>query len=210
MVSRRCAKSIGPTGTFGLREVELSALEAGRCDCLKGEVPLSTARILDAAVVAVATDCRGRELRKGGDSFGAVTETYALSRLLGWVVERLDGGGLRLEPDVLLENLGAELAVEVFVRGEASEPCCLDVLPLDVERLPKAEGELDRVDAGLPWLEASFILLVSIGRREVGEVGEVGEIGEIGEVGDTGDSVSGLPAPKSGRDNTNLDPARSL
>jgi hypothetical protein len=47
-----------------------------------------------------------------------------------------------------------------------------------VEYLLKVEGELERVDTGLPRLEASFILLVSLGSREVGEAGEVGDIGE--------------------------------
>ncbi len=42
----------------------------------------------------------------------------------------------------------------------------------------KVEGELERVDTGLPRLEASFILLVSLGSREVGEAGHVGDIGE--------------------------------
>jgi hypothetical protein len=63
--------------------------------------------------------------------------------------------------------------VGVFVR----EACCREVLPLAVEYL-KAEGELERVETGLPRLEASFILLVSLGSREVGDAGEVGDIGE--------------------------------
>jgi hypothetical protein len=38
--------------------------------------------ILELVVVAVATDCLGRELRNGGESLGGGAETYALSLLL--------------------------------------------------------------------------------------------------------------------------------
>ena len=77
---------------------------------------------------------------------------------------RLDGGFA----------CSAAFPVGVFVR----ETCCREFLPLAVEYLLKVEGELERVDTGLPRLEASLIRLVSLGSREVGETGEVGEIGE--------------------------------
>ena len=75
MVSRRWAKSIAPTDTLRRWGADSSGLGPGRCDCLRGETPLSVARILEEAVVALATDCRGRELRKLGDSFGGGTDT---------------------------------------------------------------------------------------------------------------------------------------
>lgn len=112
-----------------------------------------------------------------------------------------DGGGLRAELEVRLDVLGAGFPVGVLARV-VEETCCRDVLPLDVEYLLKVEGELERVDTGLsPWVEASFILRASRGRREVGEAGDVGEIGE---------STSCLAAPWSGRLKVSLDPARSL
>lgn len=67
--------------------------------------------------------------------------------------------------------------VGVFAR-DADETCCRDDLPLVLEYLLKVDGELERDETGLPWLEASFILLASLGRREVGDAGEAGEIGE--------------------------------
>lgn len=103
-----------------------------------------------------------------------------MSRLLGRLVGRVaifDGGGLRAELEVRLEVLGAEFPVGVLAR-DVDETCCRDDLPLAVEYLLKVEGELERVDTGLSWFEASFILRASRGRREVGEAGEVGEIGE--------------------------------
>ena len=91
----------------------------------------------------------------------------------------------------------AAFPVGVFVR----EACCREVLPLAVEYLLKVEGELERVDTGLPRLEASLIRLVSLGSREVGEAGEVGDIGV---------STSCLVAPYSERLKVNLVPERSL
>ncbi len=85
---------MAPTDTLRLRGVDSSGLVGGRSECLRGEAPLSVTRILDAVVVAVATDWRVREVRRLGDSFGAGTDTYALSRLLVWV-EIFDGGALR-------------------------------------------------------------------------------------------------------------------
>jgi hypothetical protein len=98
----------------------------------------------------------------------------------------LDGGGFRLELEpwvgVLLRVAG--IRVGVFAR-EVDEVCWREVLPLAVEYL-KAEGELERVDTGLAWFDALFILLLSLGRREVGDAGDVGDIGE---------STSRLAAP---------------
>jgi hypothetical protein len=89
-----------------------------------------------------------------------------------------DGGGFREELGVLLVVFAwpAGFLVGVLAR-EAEETCCREVLPLVVLCL-KGEGELDRVDTGLAWLEASCILRVGLGRREVGEAGDVGDIGE--------------------------------
>jgi hypothetical protein len=87
-----------------------------------------------------------------------------------------DGGGLRVEAEVRLEALGAVFPVGVLAPDDKT--CCRDVLPLAVEYLLKVEGELERVDTGLPWPEASFILRANRGRREVGDAGDVGEIGE--------------------------------
>jgi hypothetical protein len=47
-----------------------------------------------------------------------------------------------------------------------------------LEYLLKVEGELERDDTGLPWVEVSLILLASLGRREVGDAGDAGEMGE--------------------------------
>lgn len=93
----------------------------------------------------------------------------------------------------------AEVVVGVRAR-EADETCCRDVLPLALEYL-KAEGELERLDTGLPWLGLSFTLLASLGRRENADAGEVGDIGEPGSRG---------AAPNSGRTRADFDPARSL
>lgn len=86
---------MGPTESLRLRVPDPSAFGVGLKGCLWGDEPRSrsTARILDAAVVAVATDCRGRELRRLGDNFGGVTATWAFSRLP--VVVMLEGGPLR-------------------------------------------------------------------------------------------------------------------
>lgn len=46
-------------------------------------VEFAAARALDADVVADATDCRGLELRSGGDFNGAVSEIYTSKRGLG-------------------------------------------------------------------------------------------------------------------------------
>lgn len=75
MVSRRWAKSIGPTDILRLLVVASSALGALRWADFVGDAGRGPALILDAAVVAVATDCRGRELRKLGESFGAGADT---------------------------------------------------------------------------------------------------------------------------------------
>jgi hypothetical protein len=61
---------------------------------------------------------------------------------------------------------------------DADETCCREVLPLVLEYLLKVEGELERDDTGLPWVEVSFILLASLGRREDGDAGDAGEMGE--------------------------------
>ena len=89
----------------------------------------------------------------------------------------MEGGAFREELGVCVVEVlvawSARFPVGVLVR----EACCREVLPLVVEYL-KVEGELERVDTGLPRVEASFILLASIGSREVGDTGEVGEMGE--------------------------------
>lgn len=90
-----------------------------------------------------------------------------------------------------------ELLVGVLARDET---CCRDDLPLALEYL-NVEGELDRLDTGLPWLELSVTLLANLGRREVADAGDVGDMGEL---------VSFLTASKSGRINVSFDPARSL
>jgi hypothetical protein len=92
-----------------------------------------------------------------------------------------------------------EVLVGVLAR-EADETCCREVLPLALEYL-KAEGELERLDTGLPWLGVSFTLLANLGRREDADAGDVGDIGE---------PASRLAAPKSGRIKANFDPAKSL
>lgn len=139
--------------------------------------------------MAVATDWRGRELRRLGDSFAGGTETYALSRLLGGCVgccevEMLDGGALRAEVGVLPDDVfGPDAVVGVLEREAVETWCCREDLPLAVEYLVlKVDGELERVEAGLAWPEvASLSLRVMRGRREVGEAGEVGDMGDIGE-----------------------------
>lgn len=187
MVSRRCAKSIGPTEILRRRAVASStrARDVLRCWPLCGEGGRSTARILDAAVVAVATDCLGRELRKLGDSLAAGADTYALSRPLPAVVEMFEGGGFRVDPDVvcavwlgvLVTAAGvADRLVGVLARA-AALPCCLDVRPL-VDVCFIVAGEFDRVELGLVGPDAWLILLLSTGRRDVGDVGEVGDMGD--------------------------------
>lgn len=78
MVSRRCAKSIGPTEILRRRVAAADSSDLGAPRWLLGgwdEDPPSGPLILDAVVVAVATDCLGRELRKLGDSLGVGAET---------------------------------------------------------------------------------------------------------------------------------------
>lgn len=177
---------MGPTEIFRLRVddvAESSVFEFLPCPGFWNWGGPSTALILEAVVVAVATDCRGRELRREGDSFGAGTaDTYAFKRpLLGVVI--FDGGGFRLEPDglelcVLDKLLGVmDRVVGVFARA-ASDPCCLDVLPLAGPYFAAA-GELGRVESLLGF-EELLILFIIIGRREVGDVGGVGEAGDAG------------------------------
>lgn len=95
--------------------------------------------------------------------------------------------------------LVADLLVGVLARG-AEDACCRELLPLALECL-NVEGEFDRVDTGLPWLEVSPILLTNRGSREVCDAGETGGIG---------DSVSCLVVPGSGRSRASFDPERSL
>jgi len=179
IVSLRCAKSIGPTDILRRRAVASSGLGVVRPACLDGDGGLGPARILDAVVVAVATDCLGRELRRLGESLGVGPDTYALSRpLLG--VAMLEGGGFREDPGVwfgvgvFVRAAGvADRLIGVFARA-ATVACGLD------ERLPlaacfKVAGELDRVEVGLVRPEALFIFFIKTGRRDVGDVGDVGE-----------------------------------
>ena len=79
MVSRRRAKSIGPTSIF------LFWADSSRFDvlelCLPGDLSRSTAFIRELVVVAVETGSRGLELRRVGDSFGGGGVMKALRRL---------------------------------------------------------------------------------------------------------------------------------
>lgn len=65
----------------------------------------------------------------------------------------------------------------------------------------KVEGELERVEAGLPWLEGLLTFLASLGRREVDDVVDVGDMEE---------STPSPAVPGSGRLNANFVPATSL
>lgn len=153
--------------------------------------------IREAAVVAVATDCRGRELRSEGDSFGAGTATYALSRpllllllllLLGVAI--LLGAAFRFEVWVRLAvAVAGVVGVLDRVAGvlalEAGIPCCCrEDLPLVgvCPYLSAAAGELDRVDTGLLlpcWLSEILALLTMTGSREVEDRGVVGVDGVV-------------------------------
>lgn len=197
IVSRRWAKSMGPTDSFRRRMVATlsAALDPARRFDLSGDVGRPVEDFIrEAAVVAVATDCRGRELRSEGDSFGAGTATYALSRpllllllLLG--VAMLLGAAFRFEVwDRLAVAVAGVEGVLDRVAGvlalEAGIPCCWrEDLPL-VGVCPyfsAAAGELDRVDTGLllPWLSEILALLTMTGRREVEDRGVVGVDGVV-------------------------------
>jgi hypothetical protein len=64
-----------------------------------------------------------------------------------------------------------ERLVGVLAREAVGGPFCLGVLPpAAVERFVD-DGELDRVEAGLPWAEALLNLATERGRREVGDEG---------------------------------------
>jgi hypothetical protein len=89
-----------------------------------------------------------------------------------------DGGGLRAEPGVRLVFGWLVGALVGVLARDADETCCREVLPLVLEYLLKVEGELERDDTGLPWVEVSLILLASLGRREDGDAGDAGEMGE--------------------------------
>lgn len=86
---------MGPTDILRRRDVDSSAFD----DCLGaflcGDLALSTAFRRELAVVAVDTDCRGRELRRGGDSLGGGAATNAVRRVLLFGVMRPLGAGLR-------------------------------------------------------------------------------------------------------------------
>lgn len=109
-------------------------------------------------MVASETGCRGRELRRGGDSFGGGDITVARRELLA------------LEPGILWadEPLGVfarETGVFARIVGVL---CCLRDLSLGgIRRFPA--GELDRVDAGLAGFEAVPPFLVKIGNLEDAE-----------------------------------------
>ena len=75
IVSRRWAKSMGPTEILrGLLTLSSSCLDGALDGPLDrgrdGDRARSTVLILELAVVADATDCLGRELRREGESFG--------------------------------------------------------------------------------------------------------------------------------------------
>jgi hypothetical protein len=88
MCSLRCSKSIGPTDIFRLRAVDSLVLGVDFGGLRIGDLALSIAFSRELAVVAVDTDCLGRELRRGGDSFGEGLATYAVSRWLLFGVTR--------------------------------------------------------------------------------------------------------------------------
>lgn len=124
-----------------------------------GDLDWSTAFSREAAVVASETGCRGLELRRGGEFFGA-GDRLAASRAL-------------FEPGVGVAVFRAEgvLAVGVFDRvtgvlaRDVGVPCCRDVLPPGASRFEPA-GELDRVEAGLAEFEFEFSFLTETGRRD--------------------------------------------
>lgn len=68
---------MGPTDSFRRRMVAaLSAFDPARRFDLSGDGGRSVEHLIrEAAVEAVATDCRGRELRSEGESLGAGTDT---------------------------------------------------------------------------------------------------------------------------------------
>jgi len=79
MVSRRCAKSMGPSDSLRLRSDASSPFVVPLWEGFVGDAGRDAGRdpafILEAEVVAVATDCRGRELRRPGESLGVESDT---------------------------------------------------------------------------------------------------------------------------------------
>lgn len=110
----------------------------------------------ELAVVASDTGCRGRELRRGGESLGGGDITVASREPLEFWT-----GVLRLAEELVgvFDRLTG-----VFART-AEGFCCLDVLPLGGSRRVPA-GELDRVDAGLAGVDGVPNFLLKTGRRE--------------------------------------------
>ena len=151
-------------------------------------------------VEAVATDCLGRELRSGGESFGGGAETYAFSLLLLLFEVLIWVGDFRVELEPRVGVLALVVGVmERFLGVLACEVgggpfCCLEVLPLAGARDRFAvEGELERVEAGLPRLDELLPYLAM-------------ERGSKEEVGDKGGSA----APCEGRRAVEVDREASL
>lgn len=143
MCSRRCSKSIGPTDIFRRRGDGSAILDGGK-EGGAGDLALSTALIRELAVVATETGCRGRELLRGGESFGGGAIILAWSRLLLVGVTRDRGAAFRVTPP----GVGV-LALEVGVFARLVGVPALDIRPLTVGGLLKVEGELERVDEGV-------------------------------------------------------------
>lgn len=93
--------------------------------------------------MATETGCRGRELLRGGESFGGGAIILAWSRLLLVGVTRDRGAAFRVTPPWV-----GVLALEVGVFARLVGVPALDIRPF-VGGLLKAEGELDRVDEGV-------------------------------------------------------------
>lgn len=166
MCSRRCSKSIGPTEIFRLLVVDPSGFRdcfgAGLC----GDLDLSTAFKRELAVVAVDTDCRGRELRSGGDNFGGGAATYAVRRVLLFGVTRPRGAGFR--PGVACVGVFARVGVLARLTGVVVRV----VLLAGAGRL-KVDGELalelSRVDGGLFESLELANFRTETGSRDVGD-----------------------------------------
>jgi hypothetical protein len=138
---------------------------------------MATALILELAVVADATDCLGRELRREGESFAGGGATYAFNRLLvPWFAVLMLAGVLLVEPGAalvgVLDLVVGVLArfVGVWARVEGNGPFFRGVRPVAESRFVVDEGELDLVDAGLLRLDG-LTFFTERGSREEGDVG---------------------------------------
>lgn len=125
----------------------------------------------ELAVVAVDTDCRGRELRRGGESLGGGAATYAVSRVLLLGVIRPRGAGLR--PGVACVGVFARVGVLARVTGVVVRV----VLLAGGGRL-KVDGELalelSLVEGGLVESLGVANFRTETGRRDVGDAARSG------------------------------------